>query len=54
MAPHSKGAQEFKKQTIEHYKGWFLDTKEVHFMLLCYYYISNMICRTSCGAFITL
>jgi hypothetical protein len=35
--PQSKGGQELKKQTIEHYKGHFLNTQIIIFMLLCYY-----------------
>jgi len=35
--PQSKGGQELQKQTIEHYKGHFLNTQINIFMLLCYY-----------------
>jgi len=37
MATQSKGGQDLKKDTIEHYKGQFLNTQKVPFMLLCYY-----------------
>jgi hypothetical protein len=33
MAPQSKGGQKLKKQTNEHYKGSFLNTQKVPFML---------------------
>jgi hypothetical protein len=37
MASQSKGGQEPQNQTIEHYKGRFLNTRKVHFMLFCRY-----------------
>jgi hypothetical protein len=37
MAPQSKGGKKFKKKTIEHYKGQFLNTQKFHFMLFCCY-----------------
>jgi hypothetical protein len=37
MAPQSKGGQKFQKKTTENYKGRFLNTQKVHFMLFyCY------------------
>jgi hypothetical protein len=37
MAPQSKGGQKLQKQTIEHYKGRFLNTQKVYFKLFfCY------------------
>ncbi len=50
MAHQSKGGQKPKKKTNEHYKGRFLKTQKVPFMLLFCYYSSNMIFRTSDGA----
>jgi hypothetical protein len=32
MVPQSKGGQKLKKKTIEHSKGWFLNTQKVPFM----------------------
>jgi hypothetical protein len=29
MGPQSKGGQKLKKQTIEYYKGWFLNTQNI-------------------------
>jgi hypothetical protein len=49
MAPQSKGGQKLKKNTIEHYKGRFLNTYKVPSMFFFCYYSSNMICRTSNG-----
>jgi len=37
MAPQSKGGQKLQKKIIQHYKGQFLNTQKVHFMLFCYY-----------------
>jgi hypothetical protein len=34
MVPQSKGGQKFFKKTIEHYKGRFLNTQKVPFMLV--------------------
>jgi len=34
MGPQSKGGKKFKKKTIEHYKGRFLNTQKVH---LCFF-----------------
>jgi hypothetical protein len=50
MAPQSKGGQQLLKKTIEHYKGWFLNTQKVPGRLLCCYESSKMICRTLGGA----
>jgi len=37
MAPQSKEGQKLKTKTIEHYKGQFLNTQKVPFMLFfCY------------------
>jgi hypothetical protein len=33
MVPQSKGGQKLRKKTIEHYKGRFLNTQKVLFML---------------------
>jgi hypothetical protein len=54
MAPQSKGGQKLKKETIEHYKGRFLNIQKVHFMLYSCYSNSNVICRTSGGTPIAL
>ncbi len=54
MAPQSKRGQELKKKTIEHYKGRFLNTQKVPFMLFVFYQSLNMICKTSSGAPIAL
>jgi hypothetical protein len=32
MPPQVKGVKNSEKQTIEHYKGWFLNTQKVPFM----------------------
>jgi hypothetical protein len=37
MAPQIKGGQKLKTKTIEHYKGQFLNTRKVHF-ILCFCY----------------
>jgi hypothetical protein len=37
MAPQSKGCQKLQKETIEHYKGQFLNTQKVHVKLFCCY-----------------
>jgi len=37
MAPQSKKGEELKKKAIGHYKGRFLNTQKVPFMLLCCY-----------------
>jgi len=49
MAPQHKGGQKPKKKPIEQYKGRFLNTQKVPYMLFCCYYSSNMICKTSGG-----
>jgi hypothetical protein len=33
MVPQSKGGKKLTKKTIEHYKGQFLNTQKVPFML---------------------
>jgi hypothetical protein len=53
MVSQSKGVQNSKKKTIEHYKVRFLNTQKVPFMLFFCYYSSNMICRTLDDALIT-
>jgi hypothetical protein len=52
MAPQSKGGQEL--QTIEHYKGQFLNTPKFPCMFLYCYKEFKMICKTLGGAPITL
>jgi hypothetical protein len=37
MAPKVKGVKNSQKQTTEHYKGWFLNTQKIHYMLLYNY-----------------
>jgi hypothetical protein len=37
MAPQSKGGQKLKKKTIEHYKGRFLNTHKILFILFFSY-----------------
>jgi len=37
MAPQNKGGQKLQKKTIKHYKGRFLNTQKVYFMLFCCY-----------------
>jgi hypothetical protein len=54
MAPQSKGGQKLQKQFIEQYKGQFLNTHKVHFMLFFCYYSSDVICKTSGGTPIAL
>jgi len=33
MAPQNKRCQKLQKKTIKHYKGQFLNTQKIHFML---------------------
>jgi hypothetical protein len=37
MAPQSEGVKNSTKQTIENYKGRFLNTQKIPFMLFCCY-----------------
>jgi hypothetical protein len=53
MVPQNKGDQKLRKKTIEHYKGQFLNTQKVPFMLFFLLSKFNMICRTLDGAPIT-
>jgi len=54
MGPQSRGGQELKKKTTQHYEGQFPNTQKIICMLFCCCQSSKMIYRTLGGISITL